>query len=216
MFNTLTFRMRLSLIMVIGTGLLKTGNWSILIIYAIIGLTWCIYLKTPINTLYKILGAELILLSLMSLPLGWEKASFLLSRSLICLLILNSCLLTIPKYSFSIALKAIPLPAELQEIVILTVQYLEILISEVKQMQTSAKLRGLKGHSQWLRYTSSAMIGSLYLRSLDRAERVYNAMIIRGYEGVLPIQSDRNKKEEFFLIIFAMIIGSLTFTSYRI
>jgi cobalt/nickel transport system permease protein len=212
---SLFFRLRLSLILVLGTALIKTGNWSFLTIYIILALAWSITLKTPIKTLIKLLGSELILLSLIALPLGWEKASFLLTRSLICLLIMNSFLLTVPKYHLSIALKGLPLPAKMQEIVILTVEYLEILLSEIKQMQTAAKLRGLKGNSNWLRYISSSMIGSLYLRSLDRAERVYNAMILRGYNGTFPLEVSATKSEKIILIITSVIIISVTFTSYR-
>lgn len=197
------------------TALIKTGNWSFLVIYILLALSWSIFLKTPVQILLKLLGAELILLSLMALPLGWEKASFLMVRSLICLLIMNSFLLSVPKYHLSIALKGLPLPVRMQEIVILTAEYLEILLSEIKRMQTAAKLRGLTGNSSWLRYISSAMIGSLYLRSLDRAERVYNAMIIRGYSGTFPIEINSTKSENFFLIITSVLAISLTFSSYK-
>ena len=81
-------------------------------------------------------------------------------------------------------------------------------------MQQSAKLRGLSGYSGWLRYTSAAMIGSLYLRSLDRSERVYNAMILRGYQGKLPVESQSTPRDNFALIIVITIAGLLTFFSY--
>ncbi|MBL1209049.1 energy-coupling factor transporter transmembrane component T [Geminocystis sp. GBBB08] len=213
---SLFLRLRLSLILVIATALINTGSWSFLLIYGIIALSWCLFLSTPFFSLIKLLGAELIFLSLMALPLGWQKASFLLLRSLICLLIMNSFLLTVPKYHLSIALKGLPLPLKMQEIIILTAEYLEILLSEVKQMHTAAKLRGLKGNSQWLRYISSAMIGSLYLRSLDRADRVYNAMLIRGYHGTLPIEIKSSKAEKFILIMIAVILTILTSSSYTI
>lgn len=213
---SLFLRLRLSLILVIGTALIKTGNWSFLVIYAVFALFWSLLLKTPISSLFKLLGSELILLSLMAVPLGWQKASFLLMRSLICLLIMNSFLLSVPKYHLSIALKGLPIPVKMQEIVILTTQYLEILLSEIKRMQTAAKLRGLNGNSQWLRYISASMIGSLYLRSLDRAERVYNAMIIRGYNGSLPMEIQTTKSEKFLLILTSVMAIILTLSYYRI
>lgn len=213
---SLFLRLRLSLILVIGTALIKTGNWSFLVIYGIFALFWSLLLKTPTSSLFKLLGSELILLSLMAVPLGWQKASFLLMRSLICLLIMNSFLLSVPKYHLSIALKGLPIPVKMQEIVILTTQYLEILLSEIKRMQTAAKLRGLNGNSQWLRYISASMIGSLYLRSLDRAERVYNAMIIRGYNGSLPMEIQTTKSEKFLLILTSIMAIILTLSSYRI
>jgi cobalt/nickel transport system permease protein len=155
-----------------------------------------------------------MLLSLLALPMGYEKASFMVSRSLLCLLIMNSFLITLPPHSLGIALKGLPLPTNFQEIILLTGQYLEILISEINQMQRAAKLRGLSGYSGWLRYTSAAMIGSLYLRSLDRSERVYNAMILRGYQGKLPVESQLTRGDNFVLIIVVIIVGLLTFSSY--
>ncbi len=214
---SLLLRLRICLILVISTALIQTDNWSFLLIYFSLALCWCILLKTPVKILVKLLGAELILLSLMALPLGWEKASFLMARSLTCLLIMNSFLLSVPKYHLSIALKGLPLPIKMQEIVILTAEYLEILLSEIKHMETSAKLRSLNGNSNWLRYISASMIGSLYLRSLDRAERVYNAMIIRGYNGTFPLEIDsNNKSEKFILIILSIIVISLTLSSYKL
>lgn len=214
---SLLLRLRVCLILVISTALIKTDNWSFLLMYFFLDLCWCILLKTPVKILVKLLGAELILLSLMALPLGWEKASFLMARSMVCLGIMNSFLLTVPKYHLSIALKGLPLPTKMQEIVILTAEYLEILLLEIKHMETSAKLRSLNGNSNWLRYISASMIGSLYLRSLDRAERVYSAMIIRGYNGTFPLEiNNNNKSEKFIVIIVSIIAMSLTLSSYKL
>jgi cobalt/nickel transport system permease protein len=88
------------------------------------------------------------------------------------------------------------------------------LLGEVTRMQRGAQLRGLSGTAGWLRYASAAMIGALYLRSLDRAERVYGAMITRGYNGTLPVDSTLRPKERFALVVAWTIAISLTVTSY--
>lgn len=211
---SLPFRLRLSLAIVIGAALLKTGAWLWLGVYAAIALGWSAYLRTPLKALTQLLGAELLLLSLLALPLGWERASFLLLRSLTCLLMMNSFLLTLPPHSFGIALKGLPLPTDFQEIVLLAGQYLEILFQEVHRMQRAAALRGLSGSTGWLRYASAAMIGSLYLRSLDRGERVYGAMVTRGYQGSLPVNSQSTPKERFWLTLATAVVASLTLASY--
>ncbi|WRH67016.1 MAG: energy-coupling factor transporter transmembrane component T [Planktothrix sp. GU0601_MAG3] len=156
---SIPFKLRVSLVLVIGIALLKTSVWWALAYYSVIAFFWVITLKPPLKIISKLLGAELILLSLLALPMGYEKASFMVTRSMVCLLIMNSFLITLPPHSLGIALKGLPLPATFQEIILLTGQYLEILISEIRQMQQSAKLRGLSGYSGWLRYTSAAMIG---------------------------------------------------------
>jgi cobalt/nickel transport system permease protein len=211
---SLPLRLQLSLVIVVGAALLKYHAWTHLGVYGAIALFWVWLLRVRIPNLGKLLGTELIFLSLVALPLGWERASFLLVRSLVCLLAMNSFLLTLPPHSFGIALKSLPLPAPLKENLLLAGQYLEILLSEVTRMQRSAQLRGLNGAAGWLRYTSAAMIGSLYLRSLDRAERVYTAMVARGYNGHLPIDATFNFKARLILLTACAIAACITVSSY--
>lgn len=211
---SLPLRLHLSLIIVVGAALLKYHAWIHLGVYGAIAIVWAWCLRVRLPNLGKLLGTELIFLSLVALPLGWERASFLLVRSLVCLLTMNSFLLTLPPHSFGIALKTLPLPAAIKENLLLAGQYLEILLLEVTRMQRSAQLRGINGAAGWLRYTSAAMIGSLYLRSLDRAERVYAAMIARGYNGHLPIDATFNSKERFVLFTACAIALSITVSSY--
>ncbi|WP_017653491.1 energy-coupling factor transporter transmembrane component T family protein [Fortiea contorta] len=211
---SLPLRLQLSLVIVIGAALLKHQAWYSLGVYGAIAILWAWLLRVPISHLGKLLGTELIFLSLLALPLGWERASFLLVRSLICLLAMNSFLLTLPPHSFGIALKNLPLPAALKENLLLAGQYLEILLSEVTRMQRSAQLRGINGAAGWLRYTSAAMIGALYLRSLDRAERVYAAMISRGYNGQLPLDATSTPKQRGVLLLAGAIAICITISSY--
>ncbi|MBD2443705.1 energy-coupling factor transporter transmembrane protein EcfT [Dolichospermum sp. FACHB-1091] len=211
---SLPLRLQLSLIIVIGAAFLKYHSWSNLLVYGAIALVWVYLLQVPLPKLGGLLGAELIFLSFVALPLGWERASFLLVRSLICLIVMNGFLLTLPPHSLGIALKSLPIPAPLKENLILAGQYLEILLLEVTRMQRSAQLRGLNGTAGWLRYASAAMIGALYLRTLDRAERVYAAMVARGYNGKLPLDSPLKPKERFTLLIAGVIATGLTLSSY--
>lgn len=213
---SLPLRLQLSLVVVVGAALLKHHAWYCLSVYGAIALLWVWLLRVPISRLGGLLGTELIFLSLLALPLGWERASFLLVRSLVCLVTMNSFLLTLPPHSFGIALKGLPVPAPLKENLLLTGQYMEILLSEVTRMQRSAQLRGLNGTAGWLRYASAAMIGALYLRSLERAERVYAAMVTRGYNGQLPIDSPLRPKERFAILAAWAIAACVTLTSYRI
>lgn len=122
---SLPLHLHLSLVIVIGTALLKPGSWNYLVIYGAIALLWVCLLHIPVRKLGGLLGTELIFLSLVALPLGWERAIFLLLRSLVCLIAMNSFLLTLPPHSFGIALKSLPIPAPLKENLILAAQYLE-------------------------------------------------------------------------------------------
>jgi len=212
--TSLPLRLQLSLIVVIGTAFLKYHSWLQLYIYGAIALVWVVILGVEIVKLGGLLGGELIFLCLVALPLGWEKASFLLVRSLICLIVMNSFLLTLPPHSFGIALKGLPIPLVLKENLLLAGQYLEILLAEIHRMQRGAQLRGLSGTRGWLRYASAAMIGALYLRTLERAERVYAAMITRGYNGQLPMDSQPKPQELLTIILVIVIASYITVSSY--
>ncbi|MFK0729882.1 MAG: energy-coupling factor transporter transmembrane component T family protein [Gloeotrichia echinulata HAB0833] len=212
----LPLRLQLSLVIVVGAALLKHHAWLCLGAYGAIALLWAVLLRVKIRQIGTLLGTELIFLSLLALPLGWERASFLLVRSVVCLITMNSFLLTLPPHSFGIALKSLPVPAALKQNLLLAGQYMEILLAEVTRMQRSAQLRGLNGAAGWVRYASAAMIGALYLRSLDRAERVYAAMITRGYHGELPVDASLRLKDRILVLTACAIATGLTVTSYRI
>ncbi|MGH7998405.1 MAG: energy-coupling factor transporter transmembrane protein EcfT, partial [Brasilonema sp.] len=111
---SLPLRLQLSLVIVVGCAFLKLNAWYWLGAYGAIALLWAVLLRVPIHKLIGLLGAELIFLFLLALPLGWERASFLLVRSLICLITMNSFLLTLPPHSFGIALKSLPVPRALK------------------------------------------------------------------------------------------------------
>ncbi|MDJ0678126.1 MAG: energy-coupling factor transporter transmembrane protein EcfT [Calothrix sp. MO_167.B42] len=211
---SLPLRLHLSLIIVVGAALLRYHAWLYLGMYAAIALAWATILQVPIRNLTKLLGVELIFLAFLALPMGWEKANFLLVRSLICLVVMNSFVLTLPPHSFGIALKSLPLPAPFKEILLLAGQYIEILVSEVQRMQRAAQLRGLGGTAGWLRYANAAMIGSLYLRSLNRAERVYAAMVVRGYQGSLPMDSPLKTPDYLAILGIGATVLSITVASY--
>jgi cobalt/nickel transport system permease protein len=210
----LNLRLYISLIIVIGCAFLKLNAWYLLGIYGAIAIFWVIILRVKIPKLAALVGTELIFLSFVALPLGWERASFILVRSLVCLLTMNSFLLTLPPHSFGIALKSLPLPNAFKQNLLLAGQYLEILLDEVQRMQRSAQLRGLNGTANWLRYASASMIGALYLRSLERAERVYAAMIARGYTGAMPIDADLQPQELFVITAIIGLALSLTVASW--
>lgn len=211
---SIPLRVYVTLAIVLGTALLQQQAWLWLGIYGAIAISWAIILRTSGQKLAQLLGIELIFLSLIALPLGWQKASFLLIRSLICLLAMNSLILSLPKPDFPIAIKALPLPQGLREIALLAGNYLILLGAEVTRMQRAAQCRGLAGNTTWLRYANTALIGALYLRSLQRSDRVYNAMVIRGYQGEMPVDVNLTPQEIYSLWLVILTAISLTLASY--
>ena len=80
------------------------------------------------------------------------------------------------------ALRQLHLPKTITSLLLLTFRYIGVLLSEVSVMQEAYSLRapGQKGvHiSAW-----GSFLGQLLLRSMDRAEALYESMELRGYHG---------------------------------
>ncbi|MBA7663981.1 Energy-coupling factor transporter transmembrane protein EcfT [subsurface metagenome] len=79
------------------------------------------------------------------------------------------------------------LPKIFIELVLLVYRYVFVLIEEVVAIRDAQKVR--LGYRNWRRSMKSLGVlgSSLILRAYDRAERVFEAMIARGYTGTMAI-----------------------------
>ncbi|MBX3012432.1 MAG: cobalt ECF transporter T component CbiQ [Caldilineaceae bacterium] len=90
------------------------------------------------------------------------------------------------------ALRSLHVPAPLISIVTLLYRYLFLLYEEVMRLlraraARSAAMDGVAsgGSLIWRGQVAGRMAGSLMLRSFERSERIYTAMVARGYRGQL-------------------------------
>lgn len=109
-------------------------------------------------------------------------------------------------------LRRIHVPKILVTLLLLTWRYIFVMKDEVSVMLQAYHLRapGQKGihYSAW-----GSFLGQLFLRSFDRAEELYQAMILRGYNGNFFYACCRGKHSAlkswaFFIILTALIVGS--------
>jgi cobalt/nickel transport system permease protein len=90
------------------------------------------------------------------------------------------------------ALRHLRVPVVLVGIIAFMYRYLFVLVEEVQRLMRaraarSARLPGAKGGGSlgWRAAVVGHMAGQLFVRSLDRSDRVYQAMQARGYRGEL-------------------------------
>ena len=88
------------------------------------------------------------------------------------------------------AFHSLRVPETLIAIVGFMYRYLDTLSDEARRLlrarsARSAAIRGRKlgGSLIWRARTAGGMVGSLFLRSYERSERIYAAMLSRGYDG---------------------------------
>lgn len=68
-------------------------------------------------------------------------------------------------------------------------RYLFILTDEVMRMKQARDSRSFGGRRLWQMRTIGNMVGTLFIRSYERGERVYAAMSARGFSGQTPTLS---------------------------
>jgi len=89
------------------------------------------------------------------------------------------------------ALESLKFPRVLVSTIGFMYRYLFVVADEVTQMvraraSRSARISGAPRRSVlWQGKVAGAMVGSLFLRALERSERVYAAMLSRGYDGCI-------------------------------
>jgi len=90
------------------------------------------------------------------------------------------------------ALTHLRVPAIITVIISFLYRYLFVLTDEVMRMlrarqSRSAAAEGVRsgGSVAWRAQTAGHMAGQLFLRSYERSDRIYNAMLSRGYKGEL-------------------------------
>ena len=65
-------------------------------------------------------------------------------------------------------------------------RYLDVLVGEARRMRIARLSRGDDPRFLWQLRGFAAGIGALFLRAYERGERVYLAMLSRGYDGRMP------------------------------
>jgi cobalt/nickel transport system permease protein len=99
---------------------------------------------------------------------------------------------TTPFPAILVAMRALHLPRLLVAIIGLMWRYLFVMADEALRLirarqarSGESELAGRKvgGSLAWRGRVTGGMAGNLFLRSLERSDRIYNAMLSRGYDG---------------------------------
>lgn len=88
------------------------------------------------------------------------------------------------------ALRSLRLPAIMVGTISFMYRYLSVIGEEASRMNRarsarSASAGGRGGSLRWRARTTGAMVGALFIRSYERSERVYAAMLARGFDGTI-------------------------------
>jgi cobalt/nickel transport system permease protein len=83
-------------------------------------------------------------------------------------------------------LERLRLPRALTTIAGFMIRYADVIADEVRRMRVARISRGHDPRWIWQARAVASSAGTLFIRSYERGERVYLAMVSRGYAGSMP------------------------------
>jgi cobalt/nickel transport system permease protein len=204
----------LTILYILGLSLTPEGAWLVFLVWFVmlllvvgwaqLGLTYTIrrsYIAAPfilaaLPILFMLDGPTLI-----TLPgLGWTVSTAGFDRFFTILIrtwigVQAGIMLTVSTRFPDLiwALDALHMPKILVAIVSFMYRYLFVLIDQSMRMRQARASRSAvtqnrrRPNAIWQAKVVGMMVGSLFLRSLERSERVYAAMASRGYAGEMRI-----------------------------
>lgn len=142
---------------------------------------------------------------------GLKLALEVLLRSFSAISIFFFLILTTTITEIFSAFKKLKLPDFIVEISLLIYRNIQVLYDELERLERAANSRlGFNGFRNFVR-TSSLLAYSLFIKSLERAEKIEMAMESRCYSGKMPTYSEKSSGFLLaFLIAAALFLIHLT------
>lgn len=226
-------RVLCALFFVFATALTPHGRWETWAIYGL-GLAVLIALsRSTLTVLLKRVAVEAVFLTVVLLgtlfhaggTVIWQWGFLQITtqgltvlgsvscRAILCLLMLNLLILTTPIPALLQALASLRVPPILVATLTAMYRYIEVLVNEIQTMRRAAASRNLNEKSQWQRLILGNMFGALFIRTYERGDRVYQAMLARGYTG-MPLRTEtccirRSDRLALTLMVGLLLLGQL-------
>ena len=147
-----------------------------------------------------------------TVPVGAVTGAAIMLKFLVSALALLALATTTRLARLAAAMSSLGLPRLLAMQVALVYRYLFLVVDELERMRRAAAARtvGRIGPRARLRAAGSA-VAALFVRSLDRAERVWAAMAARGFDGTLPGQPEARPRaaDAAFLLVSLLLAAGL-------
>jgi cobalt/nickel transport system permease protein len=197
-------RLLCTLLIVFAIALTSNGHWWTWAIYGLGVLGIILLSRVTVTVLLKRIAVEFAFISVVLLGTLFREGGEVLwswgvlkittegltvlgsvtIKALLSLLMLNVLTLTTSIPALLNALVALRVPPLLVATLASMYRYIGVLIRELGAMRKAAASRNLTRGSVWQRLVIGNMMGTLFIRTYERGERVYQAMLARGYQGV--------------------------------
>lgn len=130
---------------------------------------------------------------------GFVSASVIVAKSVLSITAILTLLHCVPFYRLCTALRDLRVPEVFVTQLLLLYRYSHLLVEEAMALQKARNLRAFGRKGKGI-FTTAKLIGSLLIRTVERAERIYKAMLARGFSGTMRYAAPtrfRNKDTAF-------------------
>ncbi|WP_428029393.1 cobalt ECF transporter T component CbiQ [Ancylobacter sp.] len=142
---------------------------------------------------------------------GAERAVLIAAKVSSSVLMLMVMLGAVEPARLGTALRGLYVPERIVRLFVLTARYLGLIRDEARRLLEAMRARGFRARSNrhsWRSY--GHLVGMLLVRALDRAQRVEEAMLCRGYEGRFPrLAQPRPAPRDWLRAMAALVFGAV-------
>ncbi len=111
-----------------------------------------------------------------------------------------------------VTLERLCFPAKLSFLLLFAWRYIHVTAAEWQVLRTAAALRGFALRVNMHTYrTIGYLLGMTFVRGFDRAARVHEAMLLRGFSGQFQTLAvfRASKTDAVFAVVFALAMGTM-------
>ena len=123
---------------------------------------------------------------------GMIRFANVMAKSWLSILASITLVSSTPFVEIARGFRSIGLPGILVSVILMMYRYIFVLVDEAQSMLRARDARSVEiegarsgGTLRWRAQVTGRMIGTLFLRTYERSERIYQAMLARGYDGQL-------------------------------
>jgi cobalt/nickel transport system permease protein len=139
---------------------------------------------------------------------GVHAAALITLKSNTMLLSLMALTATMSVFTMGRALGDLHVPAKVVHLIFLTYRYIHVIYREYNRLIKAVKVRGFRPRNDIHTYRTYAyLVGMLFVKSYDRAERVRAAMLCRGFQGKFYDLKDFELKASDLVILVLMLMS---------
>ncbi|MFC1749496.1 cobalt ECF transporter T component CbiQ [Pseudomonadota bacterium] len=134
-------------------------------------------LSYPGETSFELLG--------MSFAMEGLRLSVLIVVKAIAIVLIAYAIFGSRRFDINmIALQHLKCPSVVVQMMLFTYRYIFLFLQEMRRMDTAMKARGFeKKPNMYTLKVMGGFVGTLLVRSFERTERIYKAMLSKGYNG---------------------------------